>query len=69
MNRNSRSRIDKRVPVAVGLLAAVLALLASQQLSRGGVALPSDLRDIAYRAAPFGTLAGEHQQVVSGRPR
>ena len=69
MNRNLQSRTDKRVSVAVGLLAAVLALLGSQQLSRGGIALPSGLGDIAYRAAPFGTLAGEHQQAGSGRPR
>jgi hypothetical protein len=69
MNRKLQNRTEKRVSVAVGLLAAVLALLGSQQLSRGGSALPSDLGDIAYRAAPFGTLAGEHQQASSGRQR
>ena len=69
MNRNLQSRTDKRVSVAVGLLAAVLALLGSQQLSRGGIALPSDLGDIAYRAAPFGALAGQHQQASPERQR
>ena len=69
MNRSFDNRADKRVSIAVSLLAAVLALLGSQQLSRGGIGLPSDLGDIAYRAAPFGTLAGEHQQAGSGRPR
>ncbi len=67
MNRSFDNRADRRVSIAVSLLAAVLALLGSQQLSRGG--LPSDLGDIAYRAAPFGTLAGEQQQASSGRPR
>jgi hypothetical protein len=69
MNRNLQNRTDKRVSVAVSLLAAVLALLGSQQLSRGGIAQPADLGEIAYRAAPFGTLAGEHQQASSGRQR
>lgn len=69
MNRNLQDRADKRVPIAVSLLAAVLALLGSQQLSRGAPALPPDLGDIAYRAAPFGALAGEHQQASSGRQR
>ena len=69
MNRNLQNRTDKRVSVAVGLLAAVLALLSSQQLSRGGIDLPSGLGDNAYRAAPFGTLAEEHQQASSGRQR
>ena len=68
MNRNLQNRPDKRVSVAVGLLAAVLALLGSHQLSRG-LALPSDLGGIAYRAAPFGTLAGEQPQAVSRSPR
>ena len=69
MNRKLQSRTDKRVSVAVGLLAAVLALLGSQQLPRGAPALSSGLGDIAYRAAPFGTLAGERQQARSGRQR
>lgn len=69
MSRNLQNRTDKRVSVAVGLLAGVLALLGSQQLTRGAPALPSDLGDIAYRAAPFGTLAREHQQASSGRQR
>ena len=69
MNRSFDNRADKRISVAVGLLAAVLALLGSQQLSRGGLTLPPDLGDIAYRAAPFGTLAGEHQKVAPGRQR
>jgi hypothetical protein len=67
MNRSFDNRADRRVSIAVSLLAAVLALLGSQQLSRGG--LPSGLGDIAYRAAPFGTLAGEQQQASSGRQR
>ena len=69
MDRNLQSRTDRRVKVAVGLLAAVLALLGSQQLARGGGASPAGLGDIAYQAAPFGTLAGEHQQAGSERPR
>lgn len=69
MNRSFDNRADRRVSVAVSLLAAILTLLGSQQLSRGGIPLPSDLGDIAYRAAPFGTLAGERQQASSGRPR
>ena len=69
MPHSFNRQTDKRVPVAVTLLAAVLALLGSQQLSRGGGASPSGLRDIAYRAAPFGTLAGEQPQAVSRSPR
>ena len=69
MNRNLQNRTDKRVSVAVGLLTAVLALLGSQQLAQGGLSLPSGLGTIAYRAAPFGTLAGERQQAVSRSPR
>ena len=69
MRHSFHRQTDKRVPVAVTLLAAVLALLGSQQLARGGGASPSGLRDIAYQSAPFGTLAGEHQQASSGRPR
>jgi hypothetical protein len=69
MNRNLQNRADKRVSVAVGLLAAVLALLGSQQLSRGGIARPADLGGIAYRTAPSGTLAGEHQQAIWGRQK
>ncbi len=69
MNSKVDNRADRRVSVALSLLAAVLALLGSQQLSRGGIALPSGLGDIAYRAAPIGTVVGEHQQANSGRQR
>ena len=68
MKRNLQNRTDKRVSVAVGLLAAVLALLGSQQQSRR-IALPSDLGVIAYRAAAFGTLAIEQPQAASRNPR
>lgn len=61
------SRPDKRVSIALGLLAAVLALLGSQQLPERVPA--SGLGDIAYRAAAFGTLSGERQHVASERQR
>ena len=69
MNRGFHRQADKRVRIAVTLLASVLALLGSQQLPRTGGTSPTTLRDIAYRAAPFGTLAGEPAQAVSRSPR
>ena len=69
MNRGFHRQTDKRVGIAITLLASVLALLGSQQLARTAGTSPAGLRDIAYRAAPFGTLAGEQPQAVSGRPR
>lgn len=69
MRHSIQRQADKRVTVAVTLLTVVLALLGSQQLAGAGGASPSDLRDIAYQAAPFGTLAGQLQQAGSGRPR
>lgn len=69
MNRGVQRQTDKRVGIAVTLLASVLALLGAQQLPRTAGTSPTTLRDIAYRAAPFGTLAGEHQQAASESPR
>lgn len=69
MSQASHNRSDKRVRIAAGLLAAVLALLGSQQLPSGRTASAVRLGDIAYRAASFGTLSGEHQQVALGRAR
>lgn len=69
MNHGFHKRGDRRVGIAVTLLASVLALLGSQQLPRAAGTSPATLRDIAYRAAPFGTLAGEQPQAVSESPR
>lgn len=69
MTRAFHNRTDRRIGIAAGLLSGVLAVLASQQLSRAGSISAAGLGDIAYRAAPFGSLSGEHQQVASGRQR
>ena len=69
MNRGFHRQTDKRVRIAVTLLASVLALLGSQRLPRTVGTPPTTLRDIAYRAAPFGTLAGEQPRAVSRSPR
>ena len=69
MAHSFHRRGDRRVGIAVTLLASVLALLGSQQLPRAVGTSPTALRDIAYRAAPFGTLAGEQPQAVSRSPR